>query len=134
MQNDLLTTPAESPEFSKLEQMAYGYATAQFVSSSDDDFDGSWFERYQHLAECVDENKELDGWVAWEPFETWDWADIVDQIDSEAHSLLATLKQVLKYAKQGIVNAAIAGELDCFDMNLLDLVQMVEQGSKECEQ
>ncbi len=114
---------------SKLEKMAYAQATAQFVSC-DNNFEGTWYERYQYLTECVSENKNPEGWVAWQPFETWDWNDIVEQIDSEANSFLITLKQVLEYAKNGIVASAIDCSLDS-DMNLLDMIQLVEIGSEE---
>ena len=114
---------------SKLEKMAFGQATALFVSC-DNNFKGTWYERYQFLAECVFENKSPEGWIAWQPFETWDWNDIVEQIDSEANSFLETLKQALEYAKNGIVASAIDCSLDS-DMNQMDMIQLVEIGSKE---
>lgn len=69
MQNDLSTMQSVEIPVSKLEQMAYGHATAQFISC-DNGFEGTWFERYQYLSECVSDNKEPEGWVAWQPFET----------------------------------------------------------------
>jgi len=114
---------------SKLEQMAFGLATAQFISS-DNDFEGTWYETYQFLAECVSEGKEPEEWVAWEPFETWEWSDIVEQINSEAASILTQLKEALAYAKKGIVASAIDCTLDD-DMIQLDMNLMVELGSRE---
>lgn len=129
MQNDLSTMQSVEIPVSKLEQMAYGHATAQFISC-DNGFEGTWFERYQYLSECVSDNKEPEGWVAWQPFETWEWSDIVEQIDSEADSFLSTIKQALEYVKNGIVASAIDCSLDS-DMNQLDMVHLVELGSKE---
>ncbi|GLQ31470.1 hypothetical protein [Litoribrevibacter albus] len=94
MQNDLSTMQSVEIPVSKLEQMAYGHATAQFISC-DNGFEGTWFERYQYLSECVSDNKEPEGWVAWQPFETWEWSDIVEQIDSEADSFLWQAPDIL---------------------------------------
>ncbi|MCG8613785.1 MAG: hypothetical protein MI864_25020 [Pseudomonadales bacterium] len=113
----------------KLEQMALGQATAQFVSC-DNNFKGTWYERYQYLAECVSQNKSPDGWIAWQPFETWEWSDIVEQIESEANSFLKTIKQALEYVKKGIVTSVIDCPLDS-DINQVDMIQLVEIGSKE---
>ncbi|WP_206605713.1 hypothetical protein [Pelagibaculum spongiae] len=114
---------------SKLEQMAYGHATSQFISS-DNDFEGTWYERYQFLADCVENSIDPDGWFAWAPFETWEWRDIVTSIDDEASSLVVTMKQALEYAKGGMVVSAINGSLDS-DMNQLDMIQLLELGAKE---
>ena len=43
MQNDLSTMQSVEIPVSKLEQMAYGHATAQFISC-DNGFEGTWFE------------------------------------------------------------------------------------------
>ena len=52
MQNDLSTMQSVEIPVSKLEQMAYGHATAQFISC-DNGFEGTWFERYQYLSEWI---------------------------------------------------------------------------------
>lgn len=110
---------------SKLEELAYGHATAQILS----DLGGNenWYSAYQYLTECMENGSEPDGLVVWQPFEYWEWRDIAEQIESEAMSLLSSYKRVLEYAKNGIIEAAIDCTLDS-DMNQLDMVHLVESG------
>ncbi|WHQ93996.1 hypothetical protein MO408_28025 (plasmid) [Klebsiella pneumoniae] len=51
------------------------------------------------------------------------------QIESEAESLLSTIKSVLGLAHKGIIQSAIDCSLDS-DMTQLDLIGMVELGSE----
>ncbi|MCS4349533.1 hypothetical protein [Klebsiella pneumoniae] len=62
-------------------------------------------------------------------FEHWEWKDILEQIESEAESLLSTIKSVLGLAHKGIIQSAIDCSLDS-DMTQLDLIGMVELGSE----
>lgn len=130
MQNATETSQLETPQVSTLEQMAYGHATAQFISQ-DNGFEGTWFERYQYLVDCVSDNKAPEDWVAWQPFENWEWSDIVEQIDNEAATLTKLLESILDLAKKGLVHEALnMSAIFCDDMNLLDMDGLVELGAR----
>lgn len=114
---------------SRLEQMAYGFATSQMISTFGDT-EGTWYDRYLYLCESVGNDEDPDGWVAWQPFEHWEWKDILDQIESEALAILSNFKDLLDLAKKGIVQSAIDCTLDS-DMNLIDMESMVELGAQQ---
>ena len=114
---------------SKLEQMAYGHATAIFISSSGD-FEGTWYERYEFLADHTgggEDDDILDGWIPWEPFEALSWRNIVELIYNEADEILALLEDALEHAKRGIVTSVIDGSLG--GVAQLDMERMVEIGA-----
>jgi len=112
---------------SKIEQIAYAQATSQVLS----DFSGhkNGYCAYAHLSDSVRRGETPDDLVVWQPFEHWEWQDILQQIESEAESLLSTLKTVLSLAHQGIIQPVMDGHL-AFDINRLDLQAMVELASK----
>lgn len=129
MQNQISTMRCADIHVNQLEQVAYGHVTSHFISC-DNGFEGTWYERYQFLTKCVSEDTEPDGWAVWEPFETWDWSQIVEQIDSDAKSLISTMNLVLEYAKKGIVLSAKDCSLGS-DMKQLNMIMLVDRGSKE---
>jgi len=115
----------------KLEQMALGLATSQHISS-DNGYEGTWYETYQYLADCVSEGKEPEDWAAYQPFEDYEWDQILEEIRNEASLILTKLEEALEYAKRGIVASAINCTLDS-DMTQLDMEHMVELGSQESD-
>ncbi|HBY0479872.1 hypothetical protein ACRN9J_18265 [Shewanella baltica] len=110
----------------KVEQIAYGHATAQVLSELGQQ--ENWYKTYEYLSECVERGDEPDDLIVWQPFEHWEWKDILEQIESEAESLLSTIKSVLALAHKGIIQSAIDCSLDS-DMTQLDLIGMVELGN-----
>lgn len=114
-------------EHNAFEQIAYGHATSMAISAAEN-FSGTWYEHYKHLADSVaNEVDPGEGWVAWQPFEYWEWKDIVEHIENEAESLLDTIRTILSHVKTGIVRSAIHCTLD-EDMNNLDLEFMTNYG------
>ncbi|CAM3329802.1 hypothetical protein HZS38_04900 [Xenorhabdus nematophila] len=110
----------------KVEQIAYGHATAQVLSELGQQ--ENWYKAYKYLSECVERGDEPDDLIVWQPFEHWEWKDILEQIESEAESLLSTIKSVFALAHKGIIQSAIDCSLDS-DMTQLDLIGMVELGN-----
>ncbi|MDF5425523.1 hypothetical protein P3691_25160, partial [Vibrio parahaemolyticus] len=106
----------------KVEQIAYGHATALVLSELGQQ--ENWCKAYEYLSECVERGDEPEDLVVWQPFEHWEWKDILEQIESEAESLLSTIKSVLGLAHKGIIQSAIDCSLDS-DMTQLDLIGMV---------
>lgn len=115
------------PINTKVEQIAYGHATAQVLSDLGQQQNG--YKSYEYLSECVERGEEPDDLIVWQPFEHWEWEDILEQIESEADSLLSTIKSVLALAHKGIIQSAMDCSLDS-DMTQLDLIGMVELGSE----
>jgi hypothetical protein len=113
----------------KLEQMALGLATSQHISS-DNGYEGTWYETYRYLSDCVSEGKEPEDWAAYQPFEDYEWDQILEEIRNEASLILTKLEEALEYAKRGIVASAINCTLND-DMTQLDMESMVELGSQE---
>ena len=111
----------------KVEQIAYGHATAQVLSEMGPQ--ENWYKAYEYLSECVELGDDPEDLVVWQKFEHWEWKDILEQIESEAESLLSTIKLVLGLAHKGIIQSAIDCSLDS-DMTQLDLIGMVELGSE----
>ncbi|MDA1379350.1 hypothetical protein PCI56_04955 [Plesiomonas shigelloides subsp. oncorhynchi] len=84
--------------------------------------------RLKYLSECVERGDEPEDLVVCQLLEHWEWKDILDQIESEAESLLSTIKLVLGLAHKGIIHSTIDSSLNS-DMTQLDLIEMVELGS-----
>ena len=113
-----------------IEQMAIGHATSQIISC-DNNFQGTWFEKFQYINENLSNRDELDGWVAWQPFENLDWPDIIANIQKEAESLTGLMTELLENAKHGLIFTALFAEKDCsIDSGFeeLDMGLMVETG------
>lgn len=79
----------------KVEQIAYGHATAQVLSEMG--AQENWYKAYEYLSECVELGDDPEDLVVWQKFEHWEWKDILEQIESEAESLLSTIKLVLGF-------------------------------------
>lgn len=109
-----------------VEQIAYGHATAQVLSELGQQ--ENWYKAYEYLSECVERGDEPEDLVVCQLLEHWEWKDILEQIESEAESLLSTIKLVLGLAHKGIIHSTIDSSLN-FDMTQLDLIEMVELGS-----
>lgn len=65
----------------KVEQIAYGHATALVLSELGQQ--ENWCKAYEYLSECVERGDEPEDLVVWQPFEHWEWKDILEQIESE---------------------------------------------------
>lgn len=109
-----------------VEQIAYGHVTAQVLSELGQQ--ENWYKAYEYLSECVERGDEPEDLVVCQPLEHWEWKDILEQIESEAESLLSTIKLVLGLAHKGIIHSTIDSSLNS-DMTQLDLIEMVELGS-----
>lgn len=109
-----------------VEQIAYGHATAQVLSELGQQ--ENWYKAYEYLSECVERGNEPEDLVVCQLLEHWEWKDILEQIESEAESLLSTIKLVLGLAHKGIIHSTIDSSLNS-DMTQLDLIEMVELGS-----
>ncbi|AIJ10692.1 hypothetical protein ACW6AV_003458 [Edwardsiella piscicida] len=108
-----------------LEKIAYGYATAQTLSSLGDQTE--WYQAYVYLSTCVGQGVSPDGLIIWQPFEDWEWEDVLEHIEDGAKSILSSLKQVLNLAHKGIVQSSANGALDT-NLTQLDMALMVEVG------
>ena len=116
----------------KLEQIAYAYATGRVLSDFGQHKTG--YEAYLHLCSLEDKGELSDEQVpeditARDMFENWSWIAILDRIDSDAAELLNIAKRLLSLAQTGIVQSAIDGTLDS-DMTQLDLQAMIELGGE----
>lgn len=116
----------DAQSVSQLEKMAYGTATALFVCGLEDP--EKWYEHYVELCDAADKGQEPDGFAAWQPFENSGLEEVLSQIDTVAASILQSYREVLSFAKAGLVEAAIECTLDS-DMNALDLSFMVDRGA-----
>lgn len=107
-----------------LERIAYGNATAFYVSNVPED---QWYQAYETLVEAIDES-DLTFEIL-QSFESLMLDEIVDRIDDDAASILKSIKQALELAKDGIIDAAIETDLPS-DMNELDMLAMTQRGSE----
>jgi hypothetical protein len=110
-----------------LERHCFGLATSMFISG-DNGFEGTWFERYQFLAKCVEDEIEPEEWSPWEPFEYWEWQQIVSEIENQADSFLHSFKYLMELTHQGIIQSACDDTLG-LDMTLINLERMLEMGN-----
>lgn len=115
-----------------LDRMSLGLATRQLT-----DLTGNyakkdnWYKAFQRIEAYVTEGSLV-------PFQIqkldqhddadMDWGDIHCQIMDAAENIHNTLKEALKLAKSGLVDATIEGELDS-DANTYDMVGLVERGA-----
>lgn len=110
-----------------LEQFCLSLATSLFVGD-DNGFGGTWFDRYQYLADCVEKGVSPDGWSPWKPFENRDWAAVIGEIDNHSELLHHSFKELLNLVHTGIIQSATDDMLN-LDMNQIDLEYMLELGA-----
>ena len=108
-----------------IEKLVYAQATAKYLSELENESD--WYKTYEYLVKCVEEGKKPD-LIVWQPFEYWDWENIVENINNEAESMLYLLEQVLEFAKKGLIKF-VADNTFPTDINQLCLKDMVELGA-----
>jgi len=113
--------------FSNLEQIAQARAATQYLSGLDS-LEEAW-AAYDQLVKSVEDGSEPD-LVRWQPFENWDWAELLDQIQSESEANNLLFKKILSQVKCGLVASAIDCTLDS-DMNMVDMEILFSVGGSD---
>ena len=112
-------------EKSTIEKLIYAQATAKYLSELEDK--NTWYKAYEQLIECIEKGEKPD-LVVWQPFEHWDWEDIVESINTEAESIVYLFEQILEFVKKGLISSIKNGTFP-EDINQLCLKDMAELGA-----
>jgi len=76
-----------------------------------------------------DNGNEPENCNKYQPFENWNWEDLINHISNESDIILMHFKQLLEDAKTGLVTSAINCTLDS-DLTTLCMQSMVDKGTQ----
>lgn len=84
-----------------LQERAQAFCTAQVVSNIRSGM--TWKEAYDHLCDCVENEKEPDAFVVFAPFSGYSLAQLLEHIEGGAETLLEQFLEVDDAAERRIV-------------------------------
>lgn len=109
--------------FSNLEHIAQARAVTQYLSRLES-LEEAW-AAYNQLVNREGYEPDL---VRWQPFESWAWAELLDQIESESKANHLLFKDILSQVKCGLIASAIDCSLDS-DINMVDMENQFSIGA-----
>jgi len=87
----------------------------------------SFYEEYMKVINDFDNGKEPENCNKYQPFENWNWEDLINHISNESDFILMHFKQLLEDAKTGLIKSATDCTLDS-DLTTLCMQGMVDKG------